>query len=77
MPLSLFAPIDRWLAPAPSPGKVGWIGQWTFAHRGLHGEGVPENSLAAAQGEVTKGNHLGVHITEWNVLVSTFPATQF
>ena len=55
MPLSLFAPIDRWLAPAPSPGKVGWIGQWTFAHRGLHGPGVPENSLAAARGAITAG----------------------
>ena len=53
--MSLFALIDRWLAPIPPPGKVGWIGQWTFAHRGLHGEGVPENSAAAARAAVTAG----------------------
>jgi glycerophosphoryl diester phosphodiesterase len=45
--LSLFAPIDRWLAPAPDPGKVAWIGQHIFAHRGLHGPGTPENSPGA------------------------------
>lgn len=50
-----FAPIDRWLAPAPPPGKVGWIAQWTFAHRGLHRAGVPENSLAAARDAVAAG----------------------
>ncbi len=26
-----------------------WLTAWEFAHRGLHGEGVPENSLAAAE----------------------------
>ncbi|HEX8058144.1 MAG TPA: glycerophosphodiester phosphodiesterase family protein [Novosphingobium sp.] len=45
--MSLFAPIDRWLAPAPEPGKVAWIGKHTFAHRGLHYPGVPENSPGA------------------------------
>jgi len=47
MPLSPFAPIDRWLAPAPDPGKVAWIGAYVFAHRGLHSAGIPENSPAA------------------------------
>jgi glycerophosphoryl diester phosphodiesterase len=47
MPLSLFAPIDRWLAPAPEPGRVAWIGEHVYAHRGLYGPGVPENSPAA------------------------------
>ena len=55
MRLSPFAPIDRWLAPAPPPGKAGWIGEWIFAHRGLHGAGVPENSLAAARGAIAAG----------------------
>ena len=44
MRLSPFAPIDRWLAPAPDPARVAWIGEHVFAHRGLHGPGVPENA---------------------------------
>jgi glycerophosphoryl diester phosphodiesterase len=55
MRLSLFGLIDRWLAPAPAPARACWIGQWTYAHRGLHGAGVPENSLAAARGAIARG----------------------
>ncbi|MFC0684499.1 glycerophosphodiester phosphodiesterase family protein [Novosphingobium clariflavum] len=33
--------------PAPDPRRVGWIGARDYAHRGLHGAGIPENSLAA------------------------------
>lgn len=33
----------------------GWLTQWEFAHRGLHGPGVPENSLAAAEGAIARG----------------------
>lgn len=33
----------------------GWLTQWEFAHRGLHGAGVPENSLAAAEGAMARG----------------------
>lgn len=55
MRLSLFGLIDRWLAPAPAAARAGWIGQWTYAHRGLHGAGVPENSLAAARGAIARG----------------------
>ena len=36
--------------PAPD-----WLTQWEYAHRGLHGEGVPENSLAAAEGAIARG----------------------
>lgn len=32
-----------------------WLTKWEYAHRGLHREGVPENSLAAAQGAVAAG----------------------
>jgi glycerophosphoryl diester phosphodiesterase len=32
-----------------------WLTQWEFAHRGLHGPGVPENSLAAAEGAIARG----------------------
>jgi glycerophosphoryl diester phosphodiesterase len=55
MRLSPFALIDRWLAPAPPPGKVAWLGQWAYAHRGRHGQGVPENSLLAARLAIESG----------------------
>ncbi|MFN4113784.1 MAG: glycerophosphodiester phosphodiesterase family protein [Sphingomonadaceae bacterium] len=42
-----FGLIDRWRAPAPAPDKVAWLGDWEYAHRGLHGPGVAENSPTA------------------------------
>jgi glycerophosphoryl diester phosphodiesterase len=36
------------LAPA-------WLTAWEYAHRGLHGPGIPENSLAAAEGAIARG----------------------
>lgn len=32
-----------------------WLTAWEYAHRGLHKPGVPENSLAAAQGAIAAG----------------------
>lgn len=55
MPLSPFAPIDRWRVPAPDPARVAWLGQWVFAHRGLHGPGVPENSPTAFAQAIARG----------------------
>lgn len=55
MRLSLLAPIDGWLAPPPDARKVGWIGSRTFAHRGLHGPGVPENSPTAFTAAIAHG----------------------
>ena len=55
MRLSLFALLDRWLAPAPKPELVGWLGNWAYAHRGLHLAGVPENSLAAFRAAMARG----------------------
>ena len=55
MPLPLFALIDRRRAPAPDPKKVGWIGGQTYAHRGLHGPGVPENSPSAIAAAIARG----------------------
>lgn len=55
MPLSLLGPLDRKLAPAPGLRKLAWLPGATFAHRGLHGAGVPENSLAAFEGAIARG----------------------
>ncbi|WP_026091983.1 glycerophosphodiester phosphodiesterase family protein [Porphyrobacter sp. AAP82] len=40
------------MSARPAPG---WLTQWEFAHRGLHGPGVAENSLAAAEGAIARG----------------------
>ena len=47
MPSLLSRPIDDWRAPAPRPERVAWLGEWEYAHRGLHGPGVIENSPSA------------------------------
>jgi len=52
---SLLSAIDRWLAPAPRPGRVDWLSGTTFAHRGLHGAEVPENSPAAFVAAIERG----------------------
>ncbi len=38
------------LRPVPD-----WLTGWEYAHRGLHQAGVPENSLAAAEGAIAAG----------------------
>lgn len=55
MPLSPFAPIDRWRVPVPDPARVRWLREWAFAHRGLHGPGAPENSPTAFAGAIARG----------------------
>jgi glycerophosphoryl diester phosphodiesterase len=44
MRLSPFGLLDRWLAPVPPASKISWMAGCDYAHRGLHGAGVPENS---------------------------------
>lgn len=55
MRLSLFAPIDGLLAPAPDPARVGWLRQWEYAHRGLHGDLLTENSPSAFRAAIEAG----------------------
>ncbi len=45
-------------------GRMGELSQWRYAHRGLHGPGVPENSLAAFRAAVDAGfgAELDVHL---------------
>lgn len=51
----LFALLDRWFSPPPDPRKVGWIGEFAYAHRGMHDGGVPENSRSAFASAVMAG----------------------
>lgn len=55
MRLSPFGLLDRWLAPAPAPQRVAWLRGACFAHRGLHGAGVSENSETAARAAIARG----------------------
>ncbi|MBX7481492.1 glycerophosphodiester phosphodiesterase family protein [Qipengyuania qiaonensis] len=52
---SLLSSLDRLFVRPPEPARVGWLREWPYAHRGLHGAGVPENSLAAFAGAVECG----------------------
>jgi len=60
MPLSPFALPDAWFAPAPKAARVDWMRGVTFAHRGLHGAGVVENSPTAFAAAITRG--LGIEL---------------
>lgn len=53
--MSLLSPLDRWRAPAPAAKKVEWLGEWAYAHRGLHGAGLPENSPSAFAAAMARG----------------------
>jgi glycerophosphoryl diester phosphodiesterase len=44
---SPFVLLDRLIAPAPPGKRVAFLTRQPFAHRGLHGGDVPENSRAA------------------------------
>lgn len=46
---------DRLLAPPPDPARVAWLTQKDYAHRGLHGLGVAENSPAAFRAAIAVG----------------------
>ena len=53
--MSPFAPIDRWLAPPSDATRVGWLGRYDYAHRGLHGAGRVENSPSAFTAAIERG----------------------
>ena len=48
--------VDNLLAPAPTPGRVAFLKGQPYAHRGLHGNGVLENSPAAFEAAIKLGH---------------------
>lgn len=56
MPLSLYARLDDLIAPAPAPARVAFLRAQPFAHRGLHGGDVVENSLSAFAAAIEAGH---------------------
>ncbi|MBT0667791.1 glycerophosphodiester phosphodiesterase [Novosphingobium profundi] len=57
-----FGLLDGWLSPAPEEGKVAWLRQGDFAHRGLHGAGLPENSRSAFAAAIAKGHGIELDV---------------
>lgn len=55
MRLSPFALIDRRRAPPPDPAVAGWLKGAVYAHRGVHGAGVEENSTGAFARALERG----------------------
>ena len=55
MPFSPFAPLDRLIAPPPAAGRVAFLAGTAYAHRGLHGGDIVENSRAAFRAAIEQG----------------------
>lgn len=64
MRLSPFGPIDALVAPPPVPRRVGFLKTQPFAHRGLHGGGVVENSRAAFAAAIALGHGFELDVQE-------------
>jgi glycerophosphoryl diester phosphodiesterase len=60
MRFSLLSPLDRLIAPPPAADRVAFLGAQPYAHRGLHGGSIVENSRAAFSGAIAKG--LGIEL---------------
>lgn len=50
-----FALADGWFAPPPAAEQADWLRGMVYAHRGLHGSGVAENSPAAFAAAIAQG----------------------
>ena len=52
----LYALLDAWLIRPPEAGRVAWLREADYAHRGLHGpEDAPENSPTAFASAIAQG----------------------
>lgn len=60
MRFSLLSPLDRLIAPPPSAERVAFLGAQPYAHRGLHGGRIIENSRAAFEEAISRG--LGIEL---------------
>ncbi len=60
--MSLFAPLDSLFAPAPQPNRVAFLKAQPFAHRGLHGAAIIENSRAAFAAAIAKGHGIELDV---------------
>ena len=52
---SLLSRLDRIRVSTPDPARVGWLREWTYAHRGLHGPDRVENGPSAFRAAIEAG----------------------
>ena len=57
-----FGFIDKALAPAPDPRRIAQLRTRPYAHRGLHGAQVIENSRAAFMGAIARGDGIELDV---------------
>ena len=62
MRLSPLGPLDALAAPPPDPARVAFLKAQPFAHRGLHGNGIVENSRAAFSAAVALGHGIELDV---------------
>lgn len=62
MPSSPSAPPDSRPSARPVPARADWIASHAFAHRGLHGAGVPENSRLAFARALAAGHGIELDV---------------
>jgi glycerophosphoryl diester phosphodiesterase len=62
MPLSLFGLADPFITPAPAPERVAFLRGQAYAHRGLHGGGIVENSRAAFAAAIAGGHGIELDV---------------
>lgn len=60
--MSLSSRIDQALSPAPDPRRIAGLTSIPFAHRGLHGGAVIENSRAAFQAAIDRGHGIELDV---------------
>lgn len=62
MPLSLFGLADNLITPAPAPERVAFLRGQAFAHRGLHGGSIIENSRAGFSAAIAAGHGIELDV---------------
>lgn len=60
--MSLFAPLESLISPPPQAQRVAFLSAQPFAHRGLHGRGVIENSRAAFSAAIAAGHGIELDV---------------
>jgi glycerophosphoryl diester phosphodiesterase len=62
MRLSLFALLENLIAPPPEAKRIAFLSAQPYAHRGVHGRGLIENSRAAFAAAVTAGHGIELDV---------------
>lgn len=58
----LYSRLDRLLSPPPAERRIGFLTEHRYAHRGLHGDDVVENSRAAFSAAIAAGDGIELDV---------------